>query len=538
MKVLMFVALILAPSPATASYRPTVMQEAEIDKHIDQGLSAANALREDPKVQEAKDLKRRLEAEMGVPLDANGNATRAPTEAELKRLKGFWHDRRGDYTRAAKSVDDLVRTRDYNLNRAAELAQEYFQINTPRRSSGVVRFNTDPPELGSHWQWRLRFDGGPPPDKSHTTGAWVSPEDGAVNLRAEAFSSPALLAFAIVHEALHYHIRLADSEYGLLRREEEVFVNFRALRHVSDFGLKSQEVRAVLLATAEQHVMALDDRRRMAQGQAPKSPHGGFGLELTKEGLAETRRAVDADLAALDGVLASGITDEELESLKAGAQSEFVKGLDKSELVDLAIAWRSARENDAMQPGRDAQFLREQQEEAARARGRQIAEAAVACGFSVASDGDFYAQGGSLRVYHSGEVDRARAALLLIDACQREGRPEAGPCNDAIGIVAARWAEPKFKDSMMVWKTNAPFIDAESALGQCLWDLHKTWTPRGDFADLKSAVEGNRARRLAARPKPPAPQTPREPRPPRESPPPSRGGGQCYQSNDGREICP
>lgn len=535
MKPAILLALVFFAAPGIASSRPTPKQEEEIKNHIVQGRKASRALREDPTIIAARSLKRQLEAEMGLPPDA----TRAPTEAELDRLNPFWgRDRRGDYARATKAVDDLVRARDFNLNRALELSGKYYQIR-PSRQAGVVRHNADRPNLGSSWQWgRLRFHDGSGPGVPEEADSWISPESGAVNVLESAFTSPAMLAYMIVHEASHYHLALADAEYGMLKLEDEVWVNKSALLHVKDFGLSTDEVRFIFRNTACQYAISREERRRMAQGQSPTSPHGGFGLKPNAAEMAELLRAADADLAAFDMALARGVSDEEVEALKAGAQSEFVRDMKINEVWGLVIAWRSARENDAAQPGRDARLLREQQEEAVRARGRQIAEAAASCGFAVAPDGDFYAQGGSLRVYHRGEVDRARAALLLIDACQREGRPEAGPCNDAIGIVSARWAEPKFKDSMMVWKTNAPFIDGESTLGQCLWDLHQTWNPWGDFTDLKSTVERNRARRLAGRPKPPAPQTPREPRPPRESPPPSRGDGQCYQSNDGREICP
>jgi hypothetical protein len=539
LKAAIFAALVLGASPVSASYRPTPKQEDEIKKHIFRGQSAAKALRENAEILAARDLKRRLEVEMGLDVDASGFVSRAPTEAELDRLNGFWRDRRGEYARASKIVGDAVRARDYNLNRAAELAKEYFKINTPSRSSGVVNFNADPPELGSHWQWRLRFDGGPPPDKTHATGAWISPNDGAVNLREEAFSSPAMLAFAIVHEALHYHIKLADSEYRLLHREEEALVNVRALFYVSDLGLKPQEVRSILLATAQQHIMALDDRRRMAQGQVPKTPHGGFNLELTPSGLADTQRAVDADLASIDRSLARGVTDEEVEALKAGAQSEFVRDLDRNGLIDLIIAWSSARENDAAQPGRDARLRQEQAEEAARVRGNAIVEAAAACGFQMTSAGEFYTNGTPpFRILHEGDIDKAKAAFLLVDACQREGHREAAPCNDAVGIIFARWNEPKFKNSMMKWRTTDPFMDGESALGQCLLELRDSWKPRGSSADLKATIEQNYAHRNAARPTPKPPRPPREPREPRNPAPPRGGDRGCYWTNDDREICP
>lgn len=537
MKTAILIAFLFGVPADAASYRPTPAQEEEIKNHVRQGRAAAKALNEAPDILAAKKLKRQLEAEMRLPVDSNGDATRAPTEAELQGLNGFWRRNRSrDYIGAAKTVNDTLRARDYNLNRAAELAGSYFRIR-PSRAAGKIRFNADPPILGSSWEWgQMRFHDGSGPDVPKNADAWISSTSGIVNLLESAYSSPAMLAFNIAHEALHYQLALADKEYGMVQSEEEVWINSKALRHVSDFGLSTDEVRFIFRNTACQYVIAFVERRRINDGESPKPPHSGFGLGLNVEGMSETLRAADADLAAFDRAATEGISDEALEAIRSGARSEFVRDMTRSDLLEMAIAWRSARENDAAQPGREARLLREQQEEEARIRSRQIMEAAAACGFKVLPDGDFYSPGGSLRVYYRGEVDRARGALLLIDSCQREGRPEAGPCNDAIGVVTARWLEPKFKDSMMVWNTNWPAIDAASALGQCLYDLHQTWTPRGDFADLKSAIERNLARRLAARPKPPAP--PREPREPRDPAPPPRGDRGCYWTNDGREICP
>lgn len=538
MSCLILLELFLAVAPASASYRPTPAQEKEIAKHIIQGLTAAQALKADPTILGAKSLKRELEAQMGLPLDANGDATREPTVTELNRLNGFWRDRRGDYRDSAKAVNDMVRTRDFNLNNALELSQRYYKIGL-NRSAGVVRHNADSPNLGSSWNWQLRFNDGSGPDVLNDVDAWVAPRTGIVNFTEPAFSSPAMLAFNIFHEAYHYQLALADAEYGMLKYEEEVLINKSALRHVEDFGLGTDEVRFIFRLTALKHAISREERRRMAEGQSPLTPHGGFGLQPDRSETAEVLRQADADLAAFDGALARGVTDEELEAVKAGAQSEFVKDSNKSDLIELIIAWRSARENDAAQAGRDAQLRREQAEEEARARDNQIREAAAACDFDVSDEGFFTIRGYlPFRILHGGDVDTARAALLLNRACRRQGYPDAPPCNDAIGIVASRWADPRFRQAMMKIRTTDPFADGESEEGQCLLELRDHWTPCGGFGDLKATIERNYARRLAARPKPPTPQTPREPRPPRESPTPPRGDGQCYQSNDGRVICP
>lgn len=511
------------------------MQEEEIKNHIRQGQTASKALGEDPGILAAKNLKRQLEAEMGLPADA----TRAPTEAELNRLNPFWgRDRRGDYTRAAKAVDDLVRTRDFNLNRALELAQKHYQIGITR-PVGVVRYNADLPSLGSSWQWTLRFAERREADIPADSDVWISPKAGTVKFLESAFSSPSMLAYKIFHEASHYHLAFANAEYGMLKNEEEVWINKSALRHVADFGLSTNEVRNIIGNTGLMYAISREERRRMGQGQTPITPHGGFGLQPSRLETVEVVRQVDADLAAFDRSLARGVTDEEVEALKAGAQSEFVRDLKTNELWGLIFAWRSARENDAMQSGRDAQLQRERIHEEAAARRKLIEDAAAACGFIMTPEGDFHSQGGSVfRVYHGGDVDRARAAFLLIDACIREGRPDAQPCNDAIGVVSARWQEPKFKDAMMKWRTTDPFIDGVGRPGQCLLELRDKWTPRGDYADLKATIEKNYRDRWA-RENPPR-ELPRTERPPREdpAPPPRRGDGQCYWTNDGREICP
>lgn len=485
----------------------------------------------DPNFLAALRRKREFEKKMGLPVDAKGDATRAPTEEELGKLNGFWSDKRDDYRQAVNGVLYERGLRDYNLNRAIALTKYYVDIG-PHRVSGLVRHNADSPNLDKNWFWRVRFSGSTPPQLgNHNAMAWISPDDGGVNISLSAFESPAQLAFAIAHEAMHYNSALNDTEFGLLASEEDIVIYSAGLANSERLGLSAGEFKYFFTQAAGLKIIAQEERRRIAQGQPPKGPHVGFGLALTESGTEALLKEVDADLSLFDITPGADISPEGLEQIRASARSEFIRGLSNNYLHGLVKGWHAAKSND------QAAAIRQRSVEQHR-----IASEAGVCGFRMADNGDFFSLSQPVfRIYHGGDTDRAKAAFLLINACLREGRPNDGPCNDAIGIVFARWGEPRFKDSMMKWRTTDPFMDGVGNPGECLLELRESWTPRGDFADLKATIERNYTRRVAAQPKPPLqenPREPREPRPPRDPAPPPTGGGQCYWSNDGREICP
>lgn len=353
-------------------------------------------------------------------------------------------------------------------------------------------------------------------------------KDGSVLVTRTAFKSPAALAWALYHELMHYNLLLGEREYGMTRPAEEVWLIKIALSRAEVLGIGQDDFRTQFQTAAGLDWISREWNSRISRGKNPQDNPELFEMSIPEDVLAGIQRDIEGDLQRFSAASGDTPSVTELEALKAGSASNFVKNLSNGDLSILMQAWKRARQTD-----RDAQ-RRESEIQSLR-----IEAEANACGFVVTPEGFFYS-GVTLhfRTMHEGNVDRARAAFLLIDACAWQGRPERGPCNDAIGIVAVGWADRRFRDALMKMRTTDPFLDGESEVGQCLLDLRAGWTPRGTFADLKGVIEKNYAHRQTAGARPRQPAQPQEPREPRDPPPPPRGDRGCYWTNDGREICP
>ncbi|TPW21735.1 MAG: hypothetical protein FD126_397 [Elusimicrobia bacterium] len=526
MRAALVCALVALALPSWAMRALTPAEEGVVTYHV---AIASQAIAND-EYQMA--LAKKMELEKAMRL-TNGDheASRAPSEEELARLNGWFRDRRDEYRQAVGVVERARRVERENYNEAIRLTAGWMGWE-PALWSGGVR-NGHPALLGRPIAWAPRFSNmleeGETGSEAFDGRPALTRPDGTVVLRAPAFKNMAELANAIRHEAMHWDFTLSETAYDLRNMPTiEKVLNRHQLTQEAVFRFGTVEWTKMMMSVEGWHLLENKWTEMMSQGFDPYSRPDVFsGIDLTSEERRRIEGAVTADLRDFKYVLAAGGSDGDLEWLKTNAQSTFLKELSPDQLRGIVNGWYDAKKTDLEAPARAQEFRRV-----------WIEREAQACGFQLTPDWEFYSVSGVLRVYHGGEVERARAALLLIDACQREGRPEAGPCNDAIGIVTARWAEPRFKDSMMVWKTNGPFIDGESTLGQCLLELRESWAPRGDFSDLKAVIERNYVRRRAGRQAPQPPKPPREPREPRDNPAPPSRGGDCYWSNDGREVCP
>lgn len=128
-----------------------------------------------------------------------------------------------------------------------------------------------------------------------------------------------------------------------------------------------------------------------------------------------------------------------------------------------------------------------------------------------------------------------RVSLMFLGACLNSDA--ANPCVDAMPDFRALRPRQDFFD--LTRRAMTTYLWPQ----ECVDDLAKSTRPGDDYGKIRKRAAKAREEALRANVpsnKPPqTPNPPREPREPRErpAPPPRSGSGNCYWSNDGREVC-
>lgn len=467
--------------PASAMRWETPAEEAEIQSHIDKaGSVAVEDMRVNPRFTRAIRRKRGLEARMGLPRDESGNALRGPTEQELEKLHHFFSDEREDYRRSATVVQESMILRDYHYNAAIELTARYTGLG-PNKKQGIVQHNAPEAARGLVLNWAPRFA----PTVKSQMATWelerhpaYTGRDGNVYVRETAFKSPAVLAYALRHEAMHVNLMLSNEEFGQSKPEEERLLEAAGLAQAGELGLSAELYRDHFYNLLAMDAVLRDWIEKYRGGLRPGQNPGDFQMVVPPLRQAQIDRALAADLALFTDYLASGGGAESLESLKANGQSEFVRNLDSKYLPGLLEGWRHARQHDAESSQRKAAVSY-----------YRIALEANQCGFHLNPDWTLSGPVSPFRIPHGYDVDVAKAGFMLMDACVKSGGEQAEPCNDSLSVIMSRWADIDFRNRMVAMRASGPFGDGQSEEGRCLYYLHENWKPRGDFEDLKEAVE-------------------------------------------------
>ena len=450
-----------------------------------------------------------LEREMGVR--TKDGLIRIPTETDLKKLRGFFSDKRGDYAEAAR-VYNQAQAKSHSLfNDALAKAETSYGL-TPNKVIGPIT-NGPPRDRGKQIFWSPRFGEPRLLSKPGEPFKFESTEDiqdlpsfidagGRPVFRISAFRNAAgrfdagMLASYVRHEQIHHILFQEDPSVLNLRNapsiEKQLLIKVMGEQDIYqlDYGV---DWTKLFYEAAGQAYLQEQWQLRMWQGYDPYDPtdfaQQFSSVQLPDARKDEIRRAADKDLslfARLDGLLDSGQTTTALERVRAEGASDFLRDLGDGKILELIRGWKNVRQ-------RESEKGRIQQELAFEKLLHALRYEAGLCGFESLnkhnSRGYGFQQqtppcsGCSKDEYYYTAPTRlpaAKAAFMLTRACYAVGL--ASPCNDSLPAMQAHWDENDFRNSLV--------LDGSGGSQRtCVLHLRESLKPPFSAQDIDRAVK-------------------------------------------------
>ena len=334
--------------------------------------------------------------------------------------------------------------------------------------------------------WAPKFSDRPNPDESDKDEAALKKsymdnpafirEDGAVIFRDAAFlddsgrPSPGNLASLLYHEYWHVVDSLTpESSNHDMRNEPQTEVVHR-LEQLTDediYELPTYDWMQNLKNIVWQNDLSEMWAAQMAAGKDPYNPSDRRlifdSLTVQPDRAHEIDAQVEHDLSLMTNADPGDISS--LESLRAAADSSFIKNTSNDDLQGLLSGWKKARDIETQRQAEQEAEERRRSEEAAAAKARVIAEAIQkvgSCGFEPQydSDGNFYGFGREIRgwpvtyrITHPMSMDEFKVSLWLASMCfEMTMRPgeilppeESDTLVEGVVIASEHWNDPGFK---------------------------------------------------------------------------------------------
>lgn len=498
--------VVLLATSASAQLRPaSISQQAEIEYLMERANAAVNS----GAAGLAKERKEELERIMGVRNDAG--LIRIPTEADLKKLRGFFSDKRGDYAEATRIFSQAQAQSHSLYDLALEKTGEYYGVRPPKYSGTVT--NGPPHDRGKVIIWAPHYGEPRLVSKPGEPFKFESAEDidgqpsiidpnGLPIFRISAFKNDAgqfdagKLASYLRHEQIHHNLFLTDPSSVKLRNTPGVerALLLTVMREQSTFQLDQSDWTKLFYDASGWSYLEDQWQQRMHQGYDPYNPTDMAqqfnSINIPDARKDEIRRAADKDMALftqLDGLIDSGQSVTALERVRAEGASDYLRDLNDGSILELIRGWKNARE-------RETDKAHIKQELAFEKLLQALRHEADLCGF-IAKDmhnsrwrygfqdkHPIYAGGPQNDYYYTAPtgLHSAKAAFLLTRACY-DGMLDT-PCNDAIPEMQLHWSESDFRESLV--------LDGSGSMLQnsCVLHLRDSLTPPFGAKDIAKAA--------------------------------------------------
>lgn len=508
------VVVVFATSAAAQLRAASASEQAEVEFLMERADAAVNSGAAD----RAKEQKEKLERIMGVRDDAG--LIRIPTEADLKKLRGFFSDKRGDYAEATR-IFSQAQARSHSLyEEALAKAGEYYGVRPPTYSGNVT--NGPPHGRGKVIVWAPTYGEPRLISMPGEPFKFESPRDidaqpsfidanGLPIFRASAFKNDAgqfdagKLASYLRHEQIHHNLFLTDPADVDLRNTPGVerVLLLTVIREQSIFQLAQNDWAALFLNASGYSYLEDQWYLRMRQGYDPYDPTDMTqqfnSIDIPDERMDEIRQAANKDMALfrqLDGLLDTGRTAEALERVRAEGASDFLRETSDGNILQLLRGWKNAREREADSDRIRRDLAFEKLLHALRyeanlcgftAKGPGISKWETRYGFQ---DNEPTCPGCTKNDYYYTAptgLPAAKAAFLLTRACRYELLDR--PCNDSIPEMQSHWNEADFRDSLVLDGSGGGLQDS------CVLHLRDTLKPPFDAKDVvKTATRFKRER--------------------------------------------
>lgn len=498
--------LILLAGPTSA--RPTaatITQQAEIEFLMERADSAVRL----GTGGQARMRMDELERKMGVRDDKG--LIRVPTDDDLKKLRGFFSDQRGDYAEAAR-IYAQAQTQSHALfNEALAKAAQYYWTMPPQVSGFVS--NGPPWDRGKEIVWAPHY--AEPRLISKPGDRFEFESDDAINdlpamivngrpeFRISAFKTfggdfdAGILGSYLRHEQIHHNLLQTNSSDVDLRNTpgvERVLI-LTVMREQDVFQLDSEDWKKLFYNASGWAYLENQWEQRLDQGYDPYNPTD-LNLQFNNISVPEARKvairdAADKDLglfAELDGLIDAGQNTLALERVRTEGASDFLRAQTDDKIIELVRGWKNARQRD----GEKSRIQKELSYAKLLAALRYEAEL---CDFEAFDNTNHYSfrfgfqdkipscSGCSKNVYYytsATTLAAAKAAFLLTRACYDEGT--RSPCNDSITAMQSRWNDADFRASLVLDASGGPLQNT------CVHNLRDTLKLPFDSKDINKAI--------------------------------------------------
>ncbi|MBI4678778.1 MAG: hypothetical protein HY748_14460 [Elusimicrobia bacterium] len=449
--------------------KPKAWQEYEIVSMLMKADLATDPDR-NPDYGKIKTALEDLEIAMGVRTnDKERKLLRGPMAEDFEKLNGFWRDRRGEYIQAEAKYKAHHRKADGYRQEAVNLTTKYYNIQPASKSNKII--NGPSEHRGRTFDWKPTFVATLPAHlarMARETGDEVlgrtDPANNRIEIYPAALNSIGKLAAAVRHEEIHYMAYGMSPDKWDMRNEpedEEVIVRM-IMENQAEFGLYPYDYTQNLLKWAYSEELAQKWEQAM-ESCSPSEKHlcdpdknpGRFAeIALSDERKLKIYTTLQQDLLLFQSreAVLGEVSENDIESLREKASSDFIKGLSDKQFLAVVRGWKISR---------DALANREKNIENLVMAG--IEWEAKRCGFVFVREGNRgvgfkqdQAPRHEFRYNRGMDLDSVKVSMFFANACigAHGYQKEPGPaCNDALDIVGMRWNDPAFREKVDLWST-------------------------------------------------------------------------------------